>query len=349
MKKIILIVLTIFLFNTNMVFASDNFSNPDWWKTATVEDVKREIENGADVNAKDSEGGNALMYAVASNSNPEVLKKLIDAGADVNSYIDSDPVYIPILIMAIEQGNAIITKILLDSGANVNAKVTVKEDVLKMSASTSNSTINKMTKMIQEMDGKTPLVFAIAAGNIEIIKILINAGANVNASYGGLTPLMMSLSHNNPEIIKILVDAGADVNAKAKTEDIAGLTVLDIAKERLNNPEIIKILTDAKAKSSDIINSTPKYENKNSGLEGVVINSEVPQGRARCGIAEQTQGCVLYIMNPHRSTHSASDFFPLAAKLTGREKYIIETGNMTYSHTKIRPGEIAQINIPPLQ
>ena len=85
------------------------------------------------------------------------------------------------------------------------------------------------------------------------------------------------------------------------------------------------------------------------GLQGVVVNAEVPRGRARCGIAERTQGCVLYIMNPQRQDLQGRDFYDLASQLTGRQRFVIETGNMRYSNIKIRPGDIAQINIPPLQ
>lgn len=85
-----------------------------------------------------------------------------------------------------------------------------------------------------------------------------------------------------------------------------------------------------------------------NGLQGVVVNPEVPKGRARCGVAERTQGCILYIMNPQRQEMPARDFYDLAAQLTGRQRFVIETGNMRYSNTKIRPGDIAQFNIPPL-
>lgn len=84
------------------------------------------------------------------------------------------------------------------------------------------------------------------------------------------------------------------------------------------------------------------------GLQGVVINDEVSRGRARCGIAERTQGCVLYIMNPQKEELNARDFYDLAAQLTGRQRFVIETGNIRYSNKKIKPGEIAQFNIPPL-
>ena len=85
-----------------------------------------------------------------------------------------------------------------------------------------------------------------------------------------------------------------------------------------------------------------------NGLQGVVVNPEVPRGRARCGVAERTQGCVLYIMNPQRQELNARDFYDLASQLTGRQRFVIETGNMRYSNTKIRPGNIVQLNIPPL-
>ncbi len=85
-----------------------------------------------------------------------------------------------------------------------------------------------------------------------------------------------------------------------------------------------------------------------NGLQGVVVNAEVPRGRARCGIAERAQGCVLYIMNPQRQDMRAKDFYDLAAQMTGRQRFMIETGNMRYANSKISPGNIVQLNIPPL-
>ncbi|MBR2922248.1 MAG: hypothetical protein IKC10_02880 [Alphaproteobacteria bacterium] len=85
-----------------------------------------------------------------------------------------------------------------------------------------------------------------------------------------------------------------------------------------------------------------------NGLQGVVVNPEVPRGRARCGIAERSQGCVLYIMNPQRQEMSAKDFYDLASQVTGRQRFMIETGNMRYANSKIKPGDIVQLNIPPL-
>ena len=86
-----------------------------------------------------------------------------------------------------------------------------------------------------------------------------------------------------------------------------------------------------------------------NGLQGVVLNPEVPKGRPRCGTVEKGQGCVLYVMNPERRELNGRDFYDLASQLTGRQRFVIETGNMRYSSTKVKPGGIAQLNIPPLQ
>jgi len=85
-----------------------------------------------------------------------------------------------------------------------------------------------------------------------------------------------------------------------------------------------------------------------NGLQGVVVNGEVPRGRARCGVAERAQGCVLYLMNPQRQELRAKDFYDLASQMTGRQRFMIETGNMRYANSKIKPGDIVQLNIPPL-
>lgn len=85
-----------------------------------------------------------------------------------------------------------------------------------------------------------------------------------------------------------------------------------------------------------------------TGLEGVVANPEIPPGRRRCGIAEKTQGCTLYIMNAERRDREARDFYDEASRVTGVPAYTIKFGNVEYATSIIRPGYIAQINIPPI-
>lgn len=85
------------------------------------------------------------------------------------------------------------------------------------------------------------------------------------------------------------------------------------------------------------------------GLEGVVFNQDVPSGRPRCGLTEKTQACVFYLMNCYKQELTGRHFYKLAAQLTRREEYMIESENLRYATVKIRPGEFAQLNIPALE
>ena len=91
-----------------------------------------------------------------------------------------------------------------------------------------------------------------------------------------------------------------------------------------------------------------KTEEKH-GLEDVVLNPDVPQGRARCGLTEKSQACIFYVMNCYKQELTGRDFYKLAATLTGREEYVIESENLRYSAVKIKPGAFAQLNIPALK
>lgn len=88
---------------------------------------------------------------------------------------------------------------------------------------------------------------------------------------------------------------------------------------------------------------------ENHGLEGVVVNADVPSGRPRCGLTDKSQACVFYLMNWEKQELNGRDFYKLAAYFTGREEYMIETENLRYATVKIKPGHFAQLNIPALK
>ena len=118
--------------------------------------------------------------------------------------------------------------------------------------------------------------------------------------------------------------------------------------ELLKNKTIL-LLMAMSAIFGIIVGSTSfSSETSKHGLDWVVANPDVPAGRSRCGLVDNHQGCVLYLMNPEKRNVTGKDFYSVAAKWTKRERYQIETGNMHYGSKQIKPGHIAQINIPPL-
>ena len=103
--------------------------------------------------------------------------------------------------------------------------------------------VNVNTKGGQQ--NATPLHFiAYNNGNTDVIKELINAGADVNAKdYGDRTPLHWAAGGNaNADVIKELINAGADVDDKGE-----GWTPLHVAAEYSGNADVIKELINAGA------------------------------------------------------------------------------------------------------
>ena len=62
------------------------------------------------------------------------------------------------------------------------------------------------------IDKQALLYGAIREGNIELIKLLIKAGVNVNQEGNGQTPLFLAVEKWNIDIVKILLNAGANAN-----------------------------------------------------------------------------------------------------------------------------------------
>jgi ankyrin repeat protein len=92
----------------------------------------------------------------------------------------------------------------------------------------------------------TPLHSAAAAKELEIARLLIASGADVNARQAemGFTPLHEAAGNGNVEFVQLLIEKGADINVK--TND--GKTPLDFAIER-NQPAVADFLRKHGAKN----------------------------------------------------------------------------------------------------
>lgn len=63
----------------------------------------------------------------------------------------------------------------------------------------------------------TPLHHAAHAGQVELIELLVEAGASVDArALGGGTPLMRAIESSRSSCVDALIKAGASVNAENK-------------------------------------------------------------------------------------------------------------------------------------
>lgn len=141
---------------------------------------------------------NDLVFA-ARHGRDGVVRDLLRAGANVNTVgnVHGDTA----LIAAVIGNHTETVKVLLDNGADVNAR---------------------------EEAGYTSLMRAVTLEYVSIIKLLLDAGADVNARNDwGETVLMHAVLSNHTNVVGMLLKAGANTDAA----DNKGRTALDIALE----------------------------------------------------------------------------------------------------------------------
>lgn len=100
--------------------------------------------------------------------------------------------------------------------------------------------------------GKTPLHYAVQYNRIEVVKRLIEAGANVNAHDErviGNTPLSDYARECTYEMAKVLIDAGADPTIRGWMQ----MNALDHARERkdANARKIARLLEEAATRRAE--------------------------------------------------------------------------------------------------
>jgi ankyrin repeat protein len=109
--------------------------------------------------------------------------------------------------------------------------------------------------LYQMSDPRTPLVMAAREGHLEIAKLLIQAGANVNKhASGDETPLMAASGNGNLGLVQFLIAKGASINKRLSDN---GTALLIAAKH--GNTEVVSLLISKRAKVDVAIqgNGTP--------------------------------------------------------------------------------------------
>lgn len=88
---------------------------------------------------------------------------------------------------------------------------------------------------------KIDLQTAVLTNNLEVIKLHILAGSNINEKepFGGSSPLISASVFGKTEIAKLLIDAGADLNIKNNDGSSALITAAFFCR-----PEIVKMLLE---------------------------------------------------------------------------------------------------------
>jgi len=170
--------------------------------------VRELLGRGFDPDTLDAKGLSGLYLALREPS-LKVARVLIDwpkTNIEIRTDHDESP-----LMMASLKGELDLAKRLIDRGADVNKP------------------------------GWTPLHYAATGGHLEIMQLLLDNYAYIDAaSPNGTTPLMMAAHYGTAEAVKLLLDAGAD--PKLKNEQ--GLTAIDFAYSA-NRADVAQLIAQA--------------------------------------------------------------------------------------------------------
>jgi quinoprotein dehydrogenase-associated probable ABC transporter substrate-binding protein len=205
------------------------------------------IELKADVNGRDRDGFTALIHAAERNHVPSI-KALAARGADLEASVDGG--FGP-LSLAIESGKLLAAKALIEIGASVNVAAGT-DRVTPLMVAASLLAIGEQAKEIERRQGLR---------STDIATALIERGAKVDARNAhGVTALMIAAARGNIPMLGLLLEAGADPNLKSH----AGKNAIDIARENLNE-DVVKSITLFQATISE--RAQPAGQGAGSGKE----------------------------------------------------------------------------------
>ena len=155
---------------------------------------------GANVNDATADGNSVLVLATFAG-HPAVARVLIEAGANVNA---ADAGY-SALHAAVLRGDVTTVRGLLDKGADVNTQLTKGSPVRRFGS---------QWALPSTLKGGTPLLIAAAYLEVEIVRVLLAAGANQTLALAdGTTPFLAA--------------AGTPVEKEARPSDLERWNIID--------------------------------------------------------------------------------------------------------------------------
>lgn len=187
--------------------------------------LKQLMKAGAKVNAETTWHESALFEAV-QREDAKMVEYLLSKGAKPTA---------PTAFMAIKCRKAKILCLLLEAGVDPNSTEAKTKGSLLGNAITFQNDIAFVLPLLEkgaspnQLSGlRYPLSFAASKGNLEICKLLIAHGADINRQDTfESVPLMDAASRGHGKVVEFLLSQGAD----ARLRDNEGKTAWDIARE----------------------------------------------------------------------------------------------------------------------
>ncbi|UKZ97145.1 uncharacterized protein TrAFT101_011912 [Trichoderma asperellum] len=159
--------------------------------------------------------GQTALQAACMQGHEDVVKHLLDAGADVH-FCGGNNFQRTGLQIACGQGNEKIVHLLLEAGSEVNMSPTTNHGIRILTRSQQEAHSPPKTFVVARYNGRTALQAASERGHLSIVKLLLERGAEVNAPpspVAGRTALQAATRGGFGPIVHLLLSLGAQVNA----------------------------------------------------------------------------------------------------------------------------------------
>lgn len=202
-----------------------------------IKNVRLLLNAGADPDMEDEDGA-TLLGIMASLGFLDVIKVLLENGADINTRSDVTG-YTP-LYVAVMRNNQRVVDYLVQKGADVSIRNKAgMNPFIAACWSEDVALVNILINYAADKEIEEGLFFACTNNKTDkIIKILIQKNVNINVKYPpfSLTSLHFACLYGNVQMAQTLLKAGADPIA----ETVNGVTPVEIACE-LNEHRIIQL------------------------------------------------------------------------------------------------------------
>jgi ankyrin repeat protein len=229
----------------------------------------RLITAGADPNAALTRSGDTALMIAARTGKVEAVRVLLDRGAKVNAQETWGGT--TALMWAVAEKHPEITKLLLERGADVKARSYYVPSASGRGFEGTTPVKEKPNANFEEFASGwlTPLMFAARENDLESAKLLVKAGADINAqSADGKDALSLAFFDGSYDVAEFLIDNHANLNQA----DAQHFTPLFWAVDRRNMETapnfpwmetrdplpLIKKMLEGGANPNAIINSTPR-------------------------------------------------------------------------------------------
>ena len=231
--------------------------------------IERLLKAGANPNVAQTKYGDTALMMAARAGKTDAVKVLLDNRADVNAKETWGGT--TALMWAVSEGHLAVVKMLIAQGADVNARSNFVPSATGRGFEGATPVAPKPGQAPEDHSSGllTPLMFAAREGHLDSARVLVAAGADVNALTGdGKDALGLAIFNGSYEVASFLLDN----HSKVDQADAQRFTPLFWAAERRNMetapnfPWVVTLdplpltrkLLDAGANPNAIINNTPR-------------------------------------------------------------------------------------------